>query len=366
MKLVIIGPANLGPYHYARLRGVSKLFQEVTYVRVFIKGPNRPWSSDLGDKPCKIIGCNKEEDISRLLAKENPDIIFTIGYNFWQGLRAAYWAKRNRVTSVLQCDSTYEDHPRDWWKEWVKSVIVKKLFDGAFVAGERSARYIRSLGMSLSSIWRGVDVVDNKHFSIPHEIWKKPEKFSDNYFLTVGRLSPEKNILRLLHAFEIYRIKGGRWGLVIAGTGPDENRLRQNTSDRIKDFVCWYGWASYIKLPSLYHGASCFILPSLSEPWGLVVNEAMAASLPVLVSRNCGCVPELCKTDLNGYSFDPMNTMQIAEQMQRMSSGNVDLNAMGKTSKQIVSDFTPEIWGRKIADIANSHSNKLNKARLKP
>jgi hypothetical protein len=67
-----------------------------------------------------------------------------------------------------------------------------------------------------------------------------------------------------------------------------------------------------------------------------------------LVSRQCGCLPELCQRGLNGYDFDPHDTKEITGLMLRASSGETDLRAMGKVSRRIVSDFTPETWARKL------------------
>lgn len=340
MKILMIGPADLGPYHYERFRSVVKILPEFTYVRIMAKEVYRPWSSDLGDTPCKVIKLNKEDSITELLNKEKPAIIIIIGYTKWVLLKTAYWARVHGIPSVLQSDSTYLDHPRRWGKEFIKSLIVRNLFDAAFVAGARSASYVRSLGIAENAIWQGVDVVDNGHFKISNQKWQSPRSFFKNYFLTVARLSPEKNIQRLLSAFKLYRNKGGEWGLVIAGTGPSEIALKQSVSQNLINLVYWYGWASYNELPSLYHGASCFILPGISESWGLVVNEAMAAGLPLIVSSNCGCVPELCRNELNGYVVDPFSVKQVSQLMLKMSSGEVDLESMGSESEKIISSFT--------------------------
>ena len=164
--------------------------------------------------------------------------------------------------------------------------------------------------------------------------------------------------MRLLKAFEIYRDNGGAWGLVIAGTGPMEKELKESTASKFSDVVSWFGWASYKDLPSLYHSASCLILPSLSESWGLVVNEAMAAGLPILVSERCGCVPELCHDGINGYSFDPFNVEQLAELMLKMSSDLIDIRSMGEASKKIIADYTPKKWAETVVKMCKTLSSK--------
>ena len=100
-----------------------------------------------------------------------------------------------------------------------------------------------------------------------------------------------------------------------------------------------------------YYGlASCLVLPSISETWGLVVNEAMAAGLPVLVSQRCGCVPELVQDGVNGYVCDPLDTEGMARLLGVMSSETADAGKMGEVSRQIVALYTPETWAQTLAD----------------
>ncbi len=353
-KVLMIGPANLGPYHFARFRETSKLLPEFTYVGISTKERYRPWSSDLGNAPFRIVNHNKGASIPKMLEAEHPDIVISIGYNSWVLLSASCWAKRRNLPNILQCDSTYIDHPRVWWKEVVKGLIVRRLFDAAFVSGARSGHYIESLGIERDGIWYGVDVVDNAHFNACKKTCSLPRAFPKDYFLAVARLSPEKNISRLLLAFELYRKERGEWGLVIAGTGPEETALKGRTPKGLRGLIHWHGWANYDDLPSLYHQSSCFILPSIKESWGLVVNEAMASGLPILISQNCGCVEDLCHSGINGYDFDPLNIEQLSELMLKMSSEQIDRVAMGKASQAIISKYTPEIWAETVLDMTET------------
>jgi glycosyltransferase involved in cell wall biosynthesis len=77
----------------------------------------------------------------------------------------------------------------------------------------------------------------------------------------------------------------------------------------------------------------------------------MACGLPVLVSRKCGCLPELCWRGINGYDFDPYDENELAELLLRVSSGAVDLERMGKAGQQIIANFTPESFARTFVDM---------------
>jgi glycosyltransferase involved in cell wall biosynthesis len=174
----------------------------------------------------------------------------------------------------------------------------------------------------------------------------------ERYFLYVGRFAAEKNLFRLLEAFKLYRGSSGDrpWDLVLVGSGPDRQAIDEYIRRNDVPGVVFSGFRQIGELPAFYALAGCLVLPSLSETWGLVVNEAMAAGLPVLVSERCGCVPELVHPGLNGYVFDPLDVEELARLMALMTSRQVDLKAMGEESRRIISLYSPESWARSLAD----------------
>lgn len=257
----------------------------------------------------------------------------------------------------MTTDTTLFDRKRAWIKEAAKKWWCNKYFDCLFLPGERSAAYFSGLSFPEARIWRSAAVVDNQHFenrsfAIRNNTDESRSAFNlpDEYFLTVCRLSPEKNIPNLLEAYRRYTRLGGNWNLVIVGSGPEEQSLKRFIREQQISGVHLVPWTQYDELPAYYALASCFILPSISEPWGLVVNEAMACGLPVLVSRNCGCLPELCQRGINGYDFDPYDVDELASYMLRFSSGELDLEAMGQASRRIIANFTPETWAASLKD----------------
>ena len=104
----------------------------------------------------------------------------------------------------------------------------------------------------------------------------------------------------------------------------------------------------------LYYAlADCLILPSVSEPWGLVVSEAMASGLPVLVSNRCGCYPDIVDNGKNGFSFNPFNEDELFRLMKNVTEGKYNLETMGRASLEIIKEYTPE-------KIANIFTNAIN------
>ncbi len=145
------------------------------------------------------------------------------------------------------------------------------------------------------------------------------------------RFVPKKNLDVLLEAFAAYcEASRSPWELVLCGDGPMKEGLEAMTRELgISDHVRMPGFVQYEDLPSYYGLAQAFVHASHREQWGLVVNEAMAAGLPVLVSERCGCVPELVQQGVNGFTFPPSDAAALKRLLLRFSDGSLDPAALG-------------------------------------
>jgi glycosyltransferase involved in cell wall biosynthesis len=111
----------------------------------------------------------------------------------------------------------------------------------------------------------------------------------------------------------------------------------------LKDHVSMPGFKQYAELPLYYGSAGAFIHASATEQWGLVVNEAMASGLPVLVSNRCGCASDLVKKGINGFTFDPVSSGQLAELMRRVAEMEPARRAqMGARSRELIAQWGTE------------------------
>ena len=297
------------------------------------------------------------ERVTGWLDDSDPEAVVIAGYYYPAMRAAARWARRRGRASIFMGDSQWVDQRRIALREWAKGWWVRRNYDAAFAAGERTVEYLMRMGFPREWIWTGYDVVDNQAFAAGASVARSQEESLRNrlglpqrYFLFVGRFAPEKNVFRLLEAYASYRQVAGRraWGLVLVGGGPLEKELRARAQE-LRDVV-FAGFQQGDAI-SLYYGlASSLVLPSISETWGLVVNEAMAAGLPVLVSQRCGCVPELVQDGENGFVCDPLDIEDLARLLGVMSSETVDGAKMGEASRQIVARYTPETWAQTLAD----------------
>ena len=292
----------------------------------------------------------------RKLREVNPSLLLVPGYYNFPSLAAALWAKLHGRRTVLMSESTRPDHKRVWYKEMIKRALVGLLFDSAIAGGKRQVRYLRELGFKPEAIARSYDVVDNEFYAAAvrrARVHINPRDLGlpERYFLFAGRLAPEKNVHGLLRSFAQYSATGGTWSLVIAGEGLMRQKLcEQVQRARIAERVQFVGLKDSHELATLYAFAGCFVLPSVREPWGLVVNEAMASGLPVIVSDRCGCADDLVEHGANGLIFDPAREDELTARLHRVSSLDDEaLARMGERSKQIIARYSLETWASEVA-----------------
>jgi len=362
-KMLFYAASNLGPYHLIRFNTLVQHGIALTIVQTPIKEFPRPWQFDAKqaafdlERPYHELNDDKWATLLRTtrhyFETQKPDIVVLTGYNRKFNWAALYVCHQLNIPVYLYLVGWAEERSRSFFKETIKQWMCR-YFNGALVTGVRAQAYAEKLGINPDKVWRIGNVVDNDHFSQGKRHSTFLPEGEKPYFLVVSRLSSEKNLERLLQAFTKYKQMGGLWSLVIAGTGPEEEKLKLLMRQLGVSDVQWVGWVSYEDLPGLYAHAGCFILPSIIEPWGLVVNEAMAAGLPVLVSRTCGCVPELCWRGINGYDFDPTNVEQITSQLYRVSSGFVDLEWMRLRSRSIIKHYSLDNWTAAILDMLSN------------
>lgn len=290
------------------------------------------------------------------LRRLNPRVVLVPGYYTLPSLAAAVWAKLHGSTSVLMTESASYDHARSPLKEWCKGVAIRVLFDWAISGGKDHVAYLRQLGFPANRIAGLYDVVDNRMYREGVATRRARPSTRDPFFLFVGRLSPEKNVTGLLRAWLSYRDAGGKWGLVLAGDGPERAELQQVAASSTHSAAFTVtGLKSSHELLDDYAAASCFVLPSTREPWGLVVNEGMASGLPVLVSTRCGCARDLVADGTNGFSFDPENTVALAELLHCMEQLPPAARAeMAAAGQRMISAYSPEHFGMEVDRIVRA------------
>lgn len=350
---------DIGHYHAARARALQQVIShrleliEITAASEYreFRVPSAELDAlgvtSLGLHP-PLTGRSIKPRLTTCLNDLQPTVVFVPGWSMPEALIAIEWCSRNRIPCVLMSESTRDDQARYRLKEaWKRRIVAAA--NAAVVGGTPHAAYAEKLGIASDKIFKGYDVVDNTYFQERSASAKARSRerqglrpFSGKYFFCCARLVEKKNIERLVEAFDIYRsaATGERWHLVIAGPGPLEGDIRRAISERGLDGLCWIlGARTYDEIADLYSSAEVFVLPSTTEQWGLVVNEAMAAGLPVAVSNRCGCTTDLVQDGVNGLTFDPFDVRSISSALIRISSAECDRSAMGQASSKIIREW---------------------------
>lgn len=278
----------------------------------------------------------------------NPDVLIIDGYSYASSWAGLFWARTKKKKIILWSSSNEDDHDRMFYKESVKKFFVKKC-DACNVYGTKSRAYLQKLGANSNKVTIVGNNTDNAFYysetmklrNDRAALCKKLNVPRKN-FLYIGRFSSEKNILHLLDAYRRIAERNNKWGLILVGSGPQQKEIEDYIQKHKIKNVSLPGFKQKIDIPEYLAVSDVFILPSISEPWGIVVNEAMAAGLPVLVSKKCGCYPDLVKDGENGFSFDPLDKKELVDLMTEVVDGTIDLEKMGRQSLQIIKNFTPE------------------------
>ncbi len=276
-----------------------------------------------------------------------PDVLNLTGWYDPAQWALLFYAKLMGIKVVISNESNVRDHVRMGAKERFKQFLLGRA-DAFFCFGKSSAAYLEKLGAKPSQILtQKAAVVDNEvileHYQKAigeRDSHKKAKNWARYNFIFVGRLIPPKNLPLLLDAFAEISAEAFDWGLVLLGEGEQKGELQRlahnNTTIRFEAGVPWYEVAEYLAL------ADVLVLPSESEPWGLVVNEAMICGLPVLVSEPSGCVDDLVKTGQNGFTFNPHQKQDLVNKMHYFVQNANNLTRMGEASRAIVAPFAPE------------------------
>jgi glycosyltransferase involved in cell wall biosynthesis len=382
---------HIGPYHHARLNAAADRLS-VTGFEWSAKGYDAWGTAEVPARYNKISLFPEATDhypgkaelgraFHSALEQANPDVVAVNGWNNFGSPAAAGCCARRGIPMVVMSESARGDEPRTWWKEIIKRRIVD-LYCVALVGGQRHVEYLVELGMPRERIFTGYDVVDNAYFArrtleirnshlrrgyggqAAFEIRKK-YRLPETYFLASARFIEKKNLTRLIRAYAEYRDRSqgtgvtdpgyngdAPWDLVLLGDGPMRETLNaQLATLNLRGHVHLPGFKQYDELPVYYALANAFVHASTSEQWGLVVNEAIASGLPVIVSDRCGCAPELVRD--NGFTFDPMNEPELASRLFKMATlSDDDRKRLGDASYSIAADFSPDRFGEGLESAA--------------
>lgn len=284
-------------------------------------------------------------------ALENHDVIVLGGWAEPSYLLLWTLSQMTRKRVVFWIESTADDLERAGWKEALKRAMVGRAA-GVVVSGTRAQQYCEQLGVPREKISRAPNAIDTAYFSkqartlLPQRDLVRAElKLQNIVTLFVGRMVESfKNVSGLLAAQRILEGKNLNAELILIGEGPDRAKYEQTVREWNLGGVRFVNFLEHDELCKYYAAADIFVLPSRSEPWGFVLNEAMEFGLPLVVSSVVGAAPDLVEPGGNGFVVAPDDVTGLAEALETLAQDNELRARLGARSREIIARFTPEAW----------------------
>jgi glycosyltransferase involved in cell wall biosynthesis len=242
------------------------------------------------------------------------DALLLPGHQYAANLIAMAAALSMRMP-ILVRGETHLELPRRGLKALIRRPVMGFFYglcSRCMAIGTANAAFYRAMGVPPERIFPMPYTVDNARFTAPNgtgdaerAAWR--ERFaippSIPAILYAAKFTRRKHPELVLEAARRLRERTKRpFTIVLCGSGELEPELRAFCATHGLDNVVFTGFVNQAELPMLYGACDVFVLPSEVEPWGLAVNEAMCAGLPIVVSREVGCVADLVSDGVNGFT----------------------------------------------------------------
>jgi glycosyltransferase involved in cell wall biosynthesis len=292
----------------------------------------------------------------RDLFKNPCDLVVLPGYEhieYWGMLFVCIFLGRKRA---VFCDSTTKDRQRNFlFKEFAKGLFFRHC-DGFFCYGARSKAYLMSYGVDEKRIHFRYQAAalprdyDRAKILSTYRAHPSRDAASPTY-LYVGRLSSEKGLNDLLDAFKSVHQKLPAAILNLVGAGSLKGKLIERVKELgLESSVIFMGPMGMDAIGKLFVQSTALVLPSHSEPWGLVVNEALSYGCPVVVSDICGCVPELVLSSITGFSYPAGDVPALATALLAVPQLSTDRLTSAQQCMDVIARFSPEVAATQILD----------------
>jgi glycosyltransferase involved in cell wall biosynthesis len=278
-------------------------------------------------------------NLNKSIAIWKPEFVLVIGWNFKSHLACMRYFK-GKIPVLFKGDSTLLDE-----KPGLKKILrrisltwVYRKVDIALYVGKNNFDYFKKHGLQDNQLHWVPHAVDNTRFRGGKELeeeaklWRRRLDIRDDELVVLfaGKFEPKKDpdfMIRLAKNLPDTRLK-----LILVGNGILESELKERASGDKR--IIFLDFQNQQKMPLVYRLCDIFVLPSKGpgETWGLAVNEAMACKRPVLVSKKCGCVPDLVEENVTGWVFEPGDTgdLEMKELLQKTLNDQSRLKAMGE------------------------------------
>ncbi|MGI9319004.1 MAG: glycosyltransferase family 4 protein [bacterium] len=293
------------------------------------------------------------KSIGDKLKSLSPAVVLVTGWHQLSLVQVAMNCRRANIPCLVRGESN-NLKPRAVYKRILHRLFLK-LFDGYLYIGQANRNFYLDNGVQSERLHFAPYFVDNKWFS--HQLdnsgpvkeqWLEKFKIAldERVILFVGKLQQKKNVAELIQAVALLSSNKTRYCLVVTGDGEQRERL-QGIADQLNIRTVFTGFVNQGGLAEVYASADCIVLPSdYGETWGLVVNEAMNFSLPVVVSDRVGCGADLVREGQTGYRYSFGQPAQLAAILEKVCHSESDRRKLGEGAKHRIQQYSMEVATR--------------------
>jgi glycosyltransferase involved in cell wall biosynthesis len=326
-------------------------------------GPGRPRVEFLPGRALHVRGKRSlyfhwNPSIRTKLRKDAFDVVVIPGWSMPTSVAAASVCRARGIPYVIFSE-THERSPRPAWLRVAKRALLRPIVGGAsawLATGTLSEQFLVRHGADRARVFRFANTPDVDALRRAVED-ARPRRaavraalgVTDDapMALFVARLIGAKDPATLLAAQALLEERGRASWLVLVGDGPESKTLRALVETRRLSKVRFAGSREPRDMPEVYAAADLFVLPSLHEPWGVVVNEAMAAGLPVVLTDRVGAAADLLVDGANGRLVPPGDPARLADAVDEIVGDEALRRRMGAESLRIVAGwgYGPSVRG---------------------
>ena len=318
------------------------------------RAPERSWTVDprgwrfparyLGGRP-PVRACRA----AALLMRDRPDLLFTL-YEDAAFATVAATARALHIPVVLRALRTFPAwRSRSAAREAAKRILFPRV-SGIQVAGADSAEYVSDYGARAEQIFPIREEIDlpfwlgtSERAGARRDVVREHASLEGCVFLCVGRLWSGKGLDTLLEAYAaLAAASSSPVSLLLVGDGPDEARYRARAGSLPN--VVFAGFAEGADLAAWYAAADVFVFPTLGDPYGHVIQEAMACGLPVIASTAAGDIEDRVVHGSTGYLVPPGHAPALARRMAELAADADSRVQMGTAARRRVLDWSTENW----------------------
>lgn len=290
-------------------------------------------------------------EVWREIRSGSYDAVLLHGHNYAVNLLALVAAKTKGVR-VMMRGETHLGLQRQGFKRKARRLIMGLLYgqcDRCLAIGTANHHFYRAMGVREEKIFLVPYTVDNERFMASARI--NPEErralrakygFSNDHtvILYASKFDRRKHPEDVLHAVAKLQAEGLKCALLIVGSGELESELRTLSLKLALRDIVFTGFVNQKELPRVYAASDIFTLPAQNEPWGLIVNEVMCAGLPVVVGEGVGCVPDLVKEGVTGYTHKERDVGGLAAAIRSLVLDPASRKVMGQNCRNLMKNWS--------------------------